>query len=107
RLRKSVISSLSGSKRRFAGALPHQWHEDKRDSGEDQPVDRLPARGVQQRTGKEGGTGDRAEDQEVIRSLRLAAFGLAMAVGDHGGRADEAEIPADAQRTKILRRTSA
>ncbi|AHG49120.1 hypothetical protein RLEG12_09265 (plasmid) [Rhizobium leguminosarum bv. trifolii CB782] len=37
------------------------------------------------------------QNHKIVCALRLAAFGRGAAVGDHSGRADEAEIPAEAQ----------
>ena len=75
--------------------LPQQRHQDQRQGREDHPVDRLPARVVQDRPREERHGRRGGEDEEVVHALRLAPLGRSVAVGDHRRRSDEAEVPAD------------
>jgi len=78
--------------------LPQQRHQDQRQGREDHPVDRLPARAVQDRPREERHGRRGGEDEEVVHALRLAPLGRGVAVGDHRRGADETQIPADAQQ---------
>ena len=45
-------------------------------------------------------------DQEVVHALHLAALGWPVAVGQHGGAADEAKVPAEAQQDQGERKNA-
>src|SRR5690606_5033647 len=65
-MKSSFLRSLFRRRHRHGTrALPKQRHEDQRNGREDQPVDRLPAGGVQQCTSKEGRRSHSTDDQKI------------------------------------------
>ena len=66
--------------------------------GKDQPIEQIPAADIEQRAGREGCEGDRAEDKKVVRGLDLGALLRPVAIGHQRGRADETEVPAEAEQ---------
>ncbi len=94
--------SERGRQARF-GAIHHQPAEQQQcqqRGGEYGEAYGTPAEAIQHFAGTEGGHNHKRRNAEVIGGLHLAAFGRRIGCGQHGGAADEAEIPAKAQKNE-------